>query len=238
MMDMNQEKIGKMIKKIRTDNNLTQEGFANLFGVTYQAVSKWENGKNVPDISIMKEICSKFNLSLDELLEGETNNKKSHKTMVITIIGSILLIAIIIGVVLLLKKPKEPSFEFKQISTSCKNFDLTGSMAYSKDKTSIYISNINYCGQENNQVYDKITCNLYETNDNVSSLITSCKENSSVTIKEYLKNVNIGVNNYTSICRKYDDTSLYLEVEAYKDEEITTYKIPISLEDNCASSKD
>ena len=128
---------------------------------------------------------------------------------------------------------KNFGFEFKQISTSCKSFDLTGSMAYSKDKTSIYISNINYCGKENSEVYDTITCKLYETSDNVSNLITTCKENNEVTIKDYLKNVSIGVDNYTPICSKYDDTSLYLEVEAHKDDEITTYKIPISLEENC-----
>ena len=131
------------------------------------------------------------------------------------------------------REPEVTGFEFKQISTSCKSFDLTGSMAYSKDKTSIYISNINYCGKENSEVYDTITCKLYETSDNVSNLITSCKENNEVTIKDYLKNVSIGVDNYTPICSKYDDTSLYLEVEAHKDDEITTYKIPISLEENC-----
>ena len=38
---MNQEKISQLIKKIRTDNNLTQSQFANKYNVTYQAVSKW-----------------------------------------------------------------------------------------------------------------------------------------------------------------------------------------------------
>ena len=53
---MNQEKISKFIKDIRIKNNLTQKDFADKFGVTYQAVSKWENGKNLPDINILKEI--------------------------------------------------------------------------------------------------------------------------------------------------------------------------------------
>lgn len=55
---MNQEKIGSLIKKIRKENNLTQQDFAKKYGVTYQAVSKWENGKNIPDIALLKEICS------------------------------------------------------------------------------------------------------------------------------------------------------------------------------------
>ena len=231
---MNQEKIGKIIKNIRINNNLTQEQFANLFGVTYQAVSKWENGKNIPDISIVKAISEKFNISLEVLLDGEKKNEEKRSNhwliaIIIIIIISIIILTVILGV----KHSKAHDFEFKQISTSCENFNLTGSMAYSKDKTSIYISNINYCGKENDEIYDKVTCKLYETSDSVSNLITSCEENKKTTIKDYLQNVNIGVNNYTSICHKYDDSSLYLEVEAYKDEKITTYRIPISIEDNC-----
>ena len=57
---MNQEKIGQFIKKIREENKLTQKELADKLGVTYQAVSKWENGKNVPDISIIKEMSKMF----------------------------------------------------------------------------------------------------------------------------------------------------------------------------------
>ena len=44
---MNPERIGQMIKEIRKKNHLTQKQFADKYGVTYQAVSKWENGKNI-----------------------------------------------------------------------------------------------------------------------------------------------------------------------------------------------
>ena len=44
---MNQDKISKLIKELRKKNNLTQNEFAKQFNVTYQAVSKWENGKNL-----------------------------------------------------------------------------------------------------------------------------------------------------------------------------------------------
>ena len=53
---MNQERIGKLIKEIRKDNNLTQKDLAKKLGVTYQAVSKWETGKNIPDIAILKKL--------------------------------------------------------------------------------------------------------------------------------------------------------------------------------------
>ena len=53
---MDQEKIGKLIKKIRIEGKYSQKEFADKYGVTPQAVSKWENGKNIPDIAILKEI--------------------------------------------------------------------------------------------------------------------------------------------------------------------------------------
>ena len=63
---MNQEEFGKIIKKIRKDNNLTQQQLANKYNVTYQAVSKWENGKNMPDTVIIKQIA-------EEILSGNIN---------------------------------------------------------------------------------------------------------------------------------------------------------------------
>ena len=51
---MNQENIGKYIKKLRKENNLSQEKLADKLGVTYQAVSKWERGLNLPDMTTLK----------------------------------------------------------------------------------------------------------------------------------------------------------------------------------------
>ena len=65
---MEQEKIGKFIKKLRKENNLTQKDLADKYGVTYQAVSKWETGKNIPDISLLKEISKHFNVNIEDLL--------------------------------------------------------------------------------------------------------------------------------------------------------------------------
>lgn len=45
---MDAEKIGRLIKELRLKNNLTQQEFASEFGVTYQAVSKWETGLSFP----------------------------------------------------------------------------------------------------------------------------------------------------------------------------------------------
>ena len=84
---MEQEKIGKFIKKIRVDNGLTQKDLADKLGVTYQAVSKWENGKNIPDIMILKQISKEFNVNIDDLLEGRHTKKKFNYKILFIVIG-------------------------------------------------------------------------------------------------------------------------------------------------------
>ncbi len=68
---MNQVKIGKFISACRKDKNLTQLQLAEKLNVTDRAVSKWENGKSMPDTSIMLNLCSILGISVNELLIGE-----------------------------------------------------------------------------------------------------------------------------------------------------------------------
>ena len=78
---MNQEKVGELIKNLRKKANLTQSDFAEKYGVSYQAVSKWENGKNIPDIQLLKQICSDYKISLDSVLNGEEKKTKKKNTL-------------------------------------------------------------------------------------------------------------------------------------------------------------
>lgn len=64
--------IGNEIQKIRSAQGLTQEAFGELFHVTRQAVSNWENGKTYPDLQTLVEISSRFDISLDALLKADT----------------------------------------------------------------------------------------------------------------------------------------------------------------------
>ena len=63
--------LSKKIKKIRNDNKLTQEQFAEKMFVSRTAVSKWENGTCYPSIDSLKYMSKIFNVSLDKLLSGE-----------------------------------------------------------------------------------------------------------------------------------------------------------------------
>ena len=76
---MDQEKIGKMIKNLRVKSHLTQQEFATKYGVTYQAVSKWENGKNIPDILVLKEISKDYQIPLEDFLEAKENGITPRK---------------------------------------------------------------------------------------------------------------------------------------------------------------
>lgn len=68
---MNQEKIGKFIFKCRKNKKITQSELAEQLGVTDRSVSNWENGKNMPDLSLFKPLCEILNITINELLSGE-----------------------------------------------------------------------------------------------------------------------------------------------------------------------
>lgn len=60
----------EQIRELRKENHLTQEEMAARLHVTRQAVSNWENGKNLPDIEMLMEISLTFQISLDRLIFG------------------------------------------------------------------------------------------------------------------------------------------------------------------------
>lgn len=69
---MNQYITGTIIKKLREKNKLTQSELATKLSVTDKAISKWETGKGYPDITLLEDIAKVFNVSMTELLSGET----------------------------------------------------------------------------------------------------------------------------------------------------------------------
>ena len=223
---MNQDKISKVIKNIRKSKGLTQSQFAEKYNVTYQAVSKWENGKSMPDIAILKEICQENNINLDDLLEGK-NIKRKNKILLIGAIAAFLLI-IIISLILFGRNKND--FEFKTLSTSCDDFRLYGSIAYNDNKTSIYISNITYCGGNDESKYKSIECTLYEIDNNTKKKVSSYnyQDKESITLEQFLKNVNFNIDHYSKNCRIYKENGLNLEIEATDENSQTTiYKIPL-----------
>lgn len=68
---MNQEKIGKFIAELRKEKNLTQVQLAHQLGVSDRTISKWETGRGMPDVSILKKLSETLGISVNELLCGE-----------------------------------------------------------------------------------------------------------------------------------------------------------------------
>lgn len=84
---MDQIKIGKFIAECRKKNNLTQMQLAEKLNITDRAISKWENGKAMPDSSIMLDLCSELKISVNDLLCGEmismeNKNEKQEQLLI------------------------------------------------------------------------------------------------------------------------------------------------------------
>ena len=75
---MNQKKIGKFISQCRKNKNLTQEQLAEILNISDRSVSKWERGLNLPDASLMLELCNILDITVNELLTGEIIKKEKY----------------------------------------------------------------------------------------------------------------------------------------------------------------
>lgn len=226
------EQIGSIIKDIRKKNNLTQNEFASILGVTFQAVSKWENDKSIPDITILKDISNKFNVDLNYLISGKkvNINKKSFFKKNMIIITVIIFIIISVCVILFFHKH---NYEFKTLNGETKDIKVTGSITYDESKSSIYL-NVDY-NADDTQKYSYIKCTLYEKHQDILNVISEKEylENTPVSLKEYLKMISFVIDNYSPSCKYYKDSNLYLEISAKIDEEKSvTYKVPIKF-NNC-----
>lgn len=77
---MDQIKIGKFIQLLRKDKNLTQVELANRIGVSDRAISKWENGRGLPDYEYISDLCDELGITFNEFIAGERIEDKDTKT--------------------------------------------------------------------------------------------------------------------------------------------------------------
>ena len=224
----NMNNFGEIIKDIRKKNNLTQKELADKLYVTYQAVSKWENNKSIPDISILQNISKMFNIDLNYL----TNTKKRNNTIYFILIIIFLILSLTITI--LITKNHTHDFEMRTIEATCNDFNLSGTIADNKDKTAIFISEIDYCGLNKDQIYDTITSTLYQNENNKIKNIITNKEKNNLSLNDYLKDLTYHVDNYKSTCLDYNKNELYIKIELQKKNESTiTYTIPLKINDTC-----
>ncbi len=75
---LDQVKTGKFIAQLRKEKGLTQKELADSLGISDKAVSKWETGNGMPDVSLMQSICEIFDININELLSGERLSIESY----------------------------------------------------------------------------------------------------------------------------------------------------------------
>ena len=112
--------LGKNILKIRKENNLTQDDFAQKYFVTRQTISNWENGKSYPDLETLVKISNDYKISLDILLKGDnkmvkdiSKKQKRYKWIILPII---LYVILVIGIISVLIYAYNTQYNLKGIS--------------------------------------------------------------------------------------------------------------------------
>ena len=76
---MDQEKIGKFIASCRRKKNITQQELAEKLGVSDRTIGNWENGRNMPDLSLFKPLCNELDITLNDLMSGEKVKEKEYQ---------------------------------------------------------------------------------------------------------------------------------------------------------------
>lgn len=229
-------KIGKFISKMRKENNMSQSELANILNVTSQAVSKWENGRGIPDIEMLKKLSEVFKVNMEDILSGEEKKKNNKKSV---IYFGLLIIAIILlgfGSLFIINNRNE-DFHFMSLATDNDAFRVKGVMAYNRNKKSIYISEVNKTN-EDEEKYKSMECILFESNGSVEKLISKYgdinNKQTEATLTELLKGVEFNIDNYKCECSKPACDDLFLRINVKNmDNKVITYQLPIQLDNTC-----
>lgn len=109
-------KLSDYIKKYRKDNHLSQTDLANQLYVSKQAISKWENDKALPDVTMYPTLSKLLKVSVDELMGLKQNKQKINKNKLILILFICLIIFLLV-IVAIIKTSEIP--EQKEIKKEC-----------------------------------------------------------------------------------------------------------------------
>lgn len=144
-VDMDQIKIGKLIAKQRKEKGLTQQELGDKVGVGYRAVSKWETGQTMPDISIINELSKTLGITTDELLNGELNKpkpstSKPNKKYLLLLIP-IIIIGIVIAIII---RQNNRVYEYNLKSANYSEYQVEGQLMIERNKITINIGKIKF----------------------------------------------------------------------------------------------
>ena len=78
---MDVQKIGAFLAELRKERNLTQDELGMQIGVTNKTISRWENGNYLPPVEMLQILSNKFDVSINEILNGERINDSDYKNV-------------------------------------------------------------------------------------------------------------------------------------------------------------
>ena len=139
---MNQENIGKYIKKLRKENNLSQEKLADKLGELL--IRLFLNGSVdliYQDMTTLKEMSNLFNVNIDDIINGESSKKTKYNNKVYIIVIIILIFLILIGIIYFLKNN---TYSVNDITSTNNNFKVVGTFIKSNNKTNLIINRVDY----------------------------------------------------------------------------------------------
>ena len=171
---MNQEKIGEFIAKLRKEKNMTQEELGNILGVTGKAVSRWETGNGVPDISIVNNVSEVLEVTTTELLNGErvtslknknldeiTENSidfykskliKKFKKVLVILLSIIFALTSILLLIFYVNNYNK--YQLYRISSGTSKVSLSGILSINNDRNTLVISKLNYMDNNIGNIYN------------------------------------------------------------------------------------
>lgn len=150
---MDNKKIGELIAKLRKEKGLTQQELGDKVGVGSRAVSKWECGTTIPDISIINELSETLGITSHELLAGklktkiDTNNNRkanNNKLKIFLIIFPI----IIFGLTTLLIYFNNKTYTYIIAAENHEKYRVGGYITYKNKELKIYINQFKLNGDE------------------------------------------------------------------------------------------
>lgn len=206
---MNTEKIGKFIAQKRKEKNYTQKELALKLGVTDRAVSKWERGLGCPDISLLEDLSKILDISIVELLNGESKedlkilekdlinsmkiSKENEKKRIINNLNVILETIIIIVISMLVILNIINCIELNKKETN----DLDNNIVERTNNLEKYINIIkNNKGKYSDEDYKKIIAYVNDLDKLFSKETKESLNKSEYTLKDYYKFDNYYFDNF------------------------------------------
>lgn len=173
---MDAEKFKDFIKELRNEKKISQEQLANDIYVSRTTITKWENGKSIPDPDKYSILCDYFNLTLEELISSERKTKRNSKELsntllnfinkqfnknkrlsILVFINFIFIILILLGFSVVYYFNNFNSIRFYTYSGSSYNFEINdGLLILSKDKIYFTLGNISPKYNDNIIIYSII----------------------------------------------------------------------------------